>query len=550
MILVIPTFLVNSEIEEQQMQNLVFYGIFVIFLVAVGITFFALKVKKIKYQFVVGLSFICIIFVVQTIYVSSIDDEMIHILEYNDLMGFPAISTLDDIRSNFEGIHTNMHGYVLDHEHALVQYEVGISQIRHSIDYYESLALETNRHVEYLADSEMQQMMLGYVEMLRNSLEKYDSIKADYISDGFKSESQTESMFNGIDGEAETFRGLLFDAKQMETNGQTKIQNKIDQYSQMAQFAHLLSIAFMILTIVAVILVISNSLKKNIKTLKEITSKVAKGDFDVRVNLKDQTEFSELGKHINSMTNELANYQEQIVKTEKLKSIGELASRLSHDLRNPLSALKLSAKIIRIKSEKNGDTKYDKNLAAIDRAIDRMSYQIESVMDFIRTKPLDIKRNCISSIIKKTIETLKVPQNIRINVEPTDAKIDCDSQKLSIVFTNLITNSIQAIGGNSGEITIRVKENDDQVICSVIDSGPGIPEDKIKNIFEPLFTTRQIGTGLGLASCINIIQHHNGIIYVHNNPTTFTVTLPKRQLKFLQLNELVVKRQFPQDVIF
>jgi len=247
-----------------------------------------------------------------------------------------------------------------------------------------------------------------------------------------------------------------------------------------------------------------------------------------------------LAADINEMANELSKNQNELLKAEKLRSIGELASRLGHDLRNPLSTIKTTSAIIKMKAAMEKDGKYTKNLASIDAAVDRMSHQIESVLDFIRTKPLDVKEDSMCNIIQRTIETIKVPQDITINLEKNDVKINCDSQRLSIVFTNLITNSIQAIGENSGEITIRVKENNDQIICSVIDSGPGIPEKAIMNIFEPLFTTKQTGTGLGLSSCTSIVQQHNGTITVHNNPTTFTVTLPKTQLKSLQYNNMIV----------
>jgi len=541
MILVIFPYLTNNEIEDNQLENLVFYGIFVLFLVAISITFFTLKVKKIRSQFVVGLSFICIIFIVQIIYDDSIEDEMIKVLEYHDLMSIPAITTIDDIAINFEIMHRSMHGYVLDHEHALIEYDVSNSQIRNSLDNYSLLVFKTNGHGETLADPKMQQMMSGYIGMMENSLNRYNSITEDFISQDFQNDSQIKSMFNGIDVEAKAFRGFLNDAKQMEINGKINTQNKIDQYSQMGEFAHWLSIIFVILTIVSVVIIISNSLKNNITSLKEITSKLAKGDFEARVNLKDKTEFSEIGKQINYMAAEITQYQEQSLKTEKLKSIGELASRLGHDIRNPLSTIKTTCEIIKIKAAKENDEKYKKNLDSIENAIGRISYQIESVLDFIRTKPLQICESSMQNIIKETIDTIQVPENIRINIESSDTKIYCDPQRLGIVFTNLITNSIQAIGENSGEITIRIKENQGAITCKVIDSGPGIPKDKIEKVFEPLFTTKQTGTGLGLASCINVVQQHNGTITVHNNPTTFTIILPLKPQKSPQFNEMIVR---------
>jgi len=91
----------------------------------------------------------------------------------------------------------------------------------------------------------------------------------------------------------------------------------------------------------------------------------------------------------------------------------------------------------------------------------------------------------------------------------------------------LITNAIQAIGENSGEITIHIKENQGKITCEVIDSGPGIPQDKIGMVFEPLFTTKQTGTGLGLSSVKSIIEAHAGTISVTSPPTIFKIELPK-----------------------
>jgi len=279
---------------------------------------------------------------------------------------------------------------------------------------------------------------------------------------------------------------------------------------------------------------ISSSIGIPLKKLESSAKEVAQGNLDAKIHHKKNDEIGEFSHTFNAMLDSLKkmidlekDLAEEKLKKAKLTAIGELASRLGHDLRNPLSTIKTTNQVIKMKAEKDGFSKYTKNLASIDEAIDRMSHQIDNVLDFVRTKSLEITENSMQNIIKETIGIIKVPENIRINIGPTDAKISCDSRRLSIVFTNLITNSIQAIGKNSGEITIRIKENDDQITCKVIDSGPGIPKDKIGKVFEPLFTTKQTGTGLGLSSCTSIVQQHNGTITVHNNPTTFTITLPK-----------------------
>jgi len=349
------------------------------------------------------------------------------------------------------------------------------------------------------------------------------------------------AIFSGING----YVGFLGTNDIIELDDPEKLEDEINK--TLGTIVLLSSIS--VLLAIGIGFLISSSIGIPLKKLESSAKEVAQGNLDAKILHKQNDEIGEFSNTFNSMLDSLKkiidlekDLAEEKLKKGRLAAIGELASRLSHDLRNPLSTIKTTSAIIKLKTGKDGDSKYTKNLDLIDDAVDRMSYQIESVLDFIRIKPLQIRENSIYNIIKKTIDTIKIPQNIRISTELTDAKIYCNSQRLAIVFTNLITNSIQAIGENSGEITTRFKEKDGQIACSVIDSGPGIPKDKIKKIFEPLFTTKQTGTGLGLSSCANIVQEHNGKISVRNNPTTFTITLPKRQQKSLQLNDLVVKR--------
>ena len=98
---------------------------------------------------------------------------------------------------------------------------------------------------------------------------------------------------------------------------------------------------------------------------------------------------------------------------------------------------------------------------------------------------------------------------------------------MEVVFGNLITNALQAIEDN-GKISIRASEDANRIKIEVEDSGPGIEEENFEKIFDPLFTTKSGGTGLGLVSCRNIVTQHGGTITVKNNPTTFTITLPKK----------------------
>ena len=212
------------------------------------------------------------------------------------------------------------------------------------------------------------------------------------------------------------------------------------------------------------------------------------------------------------------------IQQEKFSSIGELSSRLAHDIRNPLTVIKATIDLMENDSEKN--EKNNLRFASISESVERITHQVENVLDFVREKPITLEFHHVSEILKNTLSRIPNLDPTKISLPKNDAKILCDLHMIEVVFVNLIMNSLQATK-NKGDIKISLKELDDVVQIEVEDTGEGIPKDVLSKIFEPLFTTKQEGTGLGLASCKKIIEQHSGTIFVKNNPTTFTITLPK-----------------------
>lgn len=279
---------------------------------------------------------------------------------------------------------------------------------------------------------------------------------------------------------------------------------------------------------------IFKSISAPLNQLKQTIEQISKGNYDVEFPKHRQDEFGDLARRMESMLKsfkssletelQLTMAQERL-KTEKLTAIGEFAARIAHDLRNPLSVIKNVCELIKMQYGSK-DPKIREHVMRMESSIQRMSHQIDDVLNYVRNSAIRKKLASLRDIISNTIIDLDIPETVTINLPKNDEKINCDEQKIRTVILNIVLNSIQSIG-TKGTITIRLKGYARSATIEISDSGPGIPDDVLPRIFEPLFTTKQAGTGLGLSSCKNIVEQHGGTIDVKNNPTTFTISLPR-----------------------
>lgn len=279
-----------------------------------------------------------------------------------------------------------------------------------------------------------------------------------------------------------------------------------------------------------VILLTFGTFRKNvIKPIIDIHSQtklIQDGKLDIKFSSTGYDEVRKLGNEIELMASKLKEHQDRIAKTERLSAIGELAARLAHDLRNPLNIIKNSLMLIRFKYAPQPES--EKDFDRIARSVSRMSHQLENVMDFVTSKGLEVDEKSLNEIIKNAVDRAIIPDSIQVNFPSEDFVIKCDPEKLEIVLDNILVNAKQAIN-NSGTIDIRSSQEENFTKIEIHDSGPGIPDAILPKIFEPLFTTKQEGTGLGLSSCKSIIEQHDGNISVKTESgkgTTFVITLP------------------------
>ena len=282
---------------------------------------------------------------------------------------------------------------------------------------------------------------------------------------------------------------------------------------------------------------LSHILAEKVKELK-----TSKGQIE-ELNQRLQDTVAQLEENQHQLISQKENLEQEvklrtheIIKTEKLATIGELAATIAHDLRNPLSVVKNTTEMLKISLETPNEKTVD-HLNRIDRAVYRMQHQIDDVLDYVRPIELHRELTNFSFIVHDVLDRITIPDKITVHPPLEDRRIYCDPLKIEIVFVNLIMNAIHAIEEKSGRIDIIINDDDQNnenfVVIQIKDSGHGIPKSLYQKIFDPLFTTRQIGTGLGLPSCKNILERHGGTIDFTSKigkGTTFFVRLPKRNL--------------------
>ena len=223
---------------------------------------------------------------------------------------------------------------------------------------------------------------------------------------------------------------------------------------------------------------------------------------------------------------EIRDKTNKLIQAERLSAIGEISARLAHDLRNPLTVIKGTVEIIKAKNKKIDTEFSSKQIEMMERAVSRMSNQIDEVLDFVKIQTLHATKNSLFETIGLSVTKIKKSADFSINVVGNNVQSVYDADKLEVVLDNVITNAVEAIN-EKGQIDIRVNDNSNEIVIEIEDSGTGVPDELLTKIFEPLFTTKQRGTGLGLASCKRIVEQHGGSINVKSKPSMFIIKLPK-----------------------
>ena len=232
--------------------------------------------------------------------------------------------------------------------------------------------------------------------------------------------------------------------------------------------------------------------------------------------------------------------EELLVRQERLAAMGVLASVVGHEVRGPLSVIKNSAEFLQIRLGRNLDEKVKRHLDILQEEVNASDKIIDDILGFARVKQLETTTVDAKSMVEAAIKRVAMPANIEIVRKfGTDfLPVDVDISQMGRAFFNIITNAIDAMS-NAGTLTLVTRAQDvwEQgprfVEISFQDTGVGIPKEDLDKIFKPLFTTKSKGTGLGMATCQNIVHAHKGEIEVESElgkGTIVSVRLPAQGL--------------------
>ncbi len=239
---------------------------------------------------------------------------------------------------------------------------------------------------------------------------------------------------------------------------------------------------------------------------------------------------SQSSDELKKLKEELKKVKVELKKQKKLASIGTMASSIAHEIKNPLVAVKTFFDLF---PTKHDDVEFRDSFSLIvKREVERINELVTQLLDFARPKKPQFEDVDLQRIIRDTLDLLAIHiKDSNVNVAYKDGaslpKVRADREQISRVFMNIILNGVQAMH-QGGALEISCSPNKNKLETSIKDNGTGISDQDLEQIFEPFFSTKHKGSGLGLCICQQIIQDHEGEILVHSSPkgTEFKITIP------------------------
>jgi len=315
--------------------------------------------------------------------------------------------------------------------------------------------------------------------------------------------------------------------------------------NSMLALSHKIPLVFLFLLILLIIFLayfIANQMLAPLNRMMATTTRIAEGDFTpIMPRRRYNDEFSKLGMALNHMMLQLVRRQEQLVQAHKLKAVGTLTAGVAHELNNPLNNIILTSSALMEEYKEVSDEEREEMINDLLGEADRAQKIVRKLLDFARESEMETEAIEVEDLINRTLALASNPIKlakikVKGEIHSDIPQVYGDRQQLIQVFLNIILNALDAMP-KGGELTISIYNTQDRenVAIAFTDTGLGIPQHKLRDIFDPFYTSKRSGkgTGLGLSVSLGIVEKHGGEIKVSsqvNQGSTFTVLLPAAKI--------------------
>jgi signal transduction histidine kinase len=332
--------------------------------------------------------------------------------------------------------------------------------------------------------------------------------------------------FKNKDGKLLAYLNLPYFAKQSE------LEKEISGF--LVALINIYVLLFALSIVIAIL--ISNYVTKPLKLIQDKLSNIKLGKTNEPIEWQENDEIGSLVSEYNRMIAELSRSADLLAKSERESAWREMAKQVAHEIKNPLTPMKLSVQHLQRTWKDNApdiEEKMDRLTKTIIEQIDTLSTIATEFSNFAKMPKANLEKINVQEILQNSISLFHESENMEIgfqNENGAEAFVLADKEQLLRVFNNLLKNSIQAIPEDrEGKITVKLEKEKDKYLISISDNGSGISDDVLHKIFVPNFTTKTGGMGLGLAMVKSIVETAGGRIWFETKAsagTTFYVALP------------------------
>jgi signal transduction histidine kinase len=281
--------------------------------------------------------------------------------------------------------------------------------------------------------------------------------------------------------------------------------------------------------------VVASRITRPVEGLRDAAARVAGGDLGARVDVRATGEVGDLVRAFNAMTADLAQSRTRLAQAERIAAWREVARRLAHEIKNPLTPIAMSVETLRDALERRRPDFpeiFEEGTRAISDEVRRLKKIVDEFSRFARLPAPDRAPVAPEELLASALALFPAaPPGVTLGreVAPDLPPVLADRDQVLQVLLNLVRNALDALGARGGTLSLSATQAPGGVAFTVRDSGPGIPAEDLARVFEPYFTTKEGGTGLGLAIARRIAEEHGGSLEVESTPgsgAAFTLVLP------------------------